>query len=79
MIHNAERIYTQSPDFKSMKARIYIFQGRMEDAEVELKNLIDNKEKYQQIISSPDHLYYYPNKWMGMICEEKKKKKWKRL
>lgn len=71
VIYDAEKIYTHSPDFKSMKARIYILQGRLEDAEYELMNLIDNRENFQQIISSPDHLDYYPNKWMGIICEKK--------
>lgn len=73
VIYDTEMLYPHSPDFKSVKARIYILQGRLEDAKHELIELIENGSSYQQIISSPDHLNYYPNKWMGIIYEKQNK------
>ncbi|MCO7125018.1 CDP-glycerol glycerophosphotransferase family protein [Sporolactobacillus shoreicorticis] len=69
VIREASQIFIKSPDFKVLKTNVFILQGRLIEAKSELMDLLDNKEKYQEIITSPDYLDYYPNKWLAIISE----------
>ncbi|MCI1880878.1 MAG: CDP-glycerol glycerophosphotransferase family protein [Sporolactobacillus sp.] len=70
VIRDAESIYVASPDFQVQKSHVYLLQGRLFDAEQLLQTLVNHKEKYTNIISSPDYLDFYPYKWLGMIYEQ---------
>ncbi|GAY77994.1 glycosyl transferase, group 2 family protein [Sporolactobacillus inulinus] len=71
VINDAKQLYSESPDFQTLKARIYLLQGRIEDAEEVLIKLINHTKQYKQTITSPDYLEFFPYKWIGIIYEEK--------
>jgi glycosyltransferase involved in cell wall biosynthesis len=70
VIEDAEGIYSLSPDFKCIKANIYLSQHRYKDAEYVLLDLINNKDKYKFIITSVDFLESFPHEMLGRIYEQ---------
>ncbi|RYM05909.1 glycosyltransferase [Sporolactobacillus sp. THM7-7] len=71
VIRDSEAIFSRSPEFKTMRGRIFLLQGRINDAEHELIRLVDNKDDYTDTIISPDYLKYFPYKFLGYIYEKK--------
>ncbi|WP_010631893.1 CDP-glycerol glycerophosphotransferase family protein [Sporolactobacillus vineae] len=72
VIRDSEAIFNSYPDFKAIRGRVYFLQGRLDDALHELKEIIENQDKYQEALLSTDSISYLPNKWIGEIYEEKK-------
>jgi len=72
VIKDAEEIYVQSPDLKCLKGNIYLLQNRIDDAIVELEDLLNNKEIFQNCISSIDFLEYHPYYFLGLAYKKRK-------
>jgi CDP-glycerol glycerophosphotransferase (TagB/SpsB family) len=71
VIRDSESIFDSYADFKAIKGKIYLLQGRADDALYELNDIVNDQDKYQEALLSTDSISYLPNKWMGQIYEEK--------
>lgn len=71
VINDAELIYSQSPDFKCLKANIYYLQYRYEDAIEELEFLLNNSDVFQQSITSIDYQEYIPHRLLTALYDKK--------
>ncbi|MRG84780.1 glycosyltransferase [Salinibacillus xinjiangensis] len=70
VINDAEQIWSNSPEFQTIKGIIYFNQNRFEDAKTVLNNVVKNQENYQLFIKSIDYLEYYPKEILGKIYEK---------
>ncbi|MCQ2011625.1 glycosyltransferase [Sporolactobacillus sp. STSJ-5] len=71
VIRDSEPIFNSYPDFSAMKGRIYILQGRFNDALHELTDIINHQDLYTEALLSTDSISYLPNKWIGQIYQGK--------
>jgi len=67
VIYDAELIWSNAPEFKCLKADVFLAQGRMEEAKTELQQLIENREKFKHFIRSIDYLEFHPYMLLGDI------------
>lgn len=70
VISDAELIYQESPDFRCIRAMIYLKQKRLDDAALVLEELVNNKQSYQRFITSIDFLEYRPHQMLGSIYKD---------
>ncbi|WP_345242348.1 glycosyltransferase [Pontibacillus salipaludis] len=67
VIQDAEKIYINSPDFKCLKANVFLLQNRFIDAMEPLDDVLNNEEKYSNCITSIDYKEYRPHQMLGEI------------
>lgn len=65
VIYDAELIWNNAPEFKCLKASVFLTQNRMCEAKSELQELIENKENYKHFIRSVDYLEFHPYMLLG--------------
>jgi glycosyltransferase involved in cell wall biosynthesis len=71
IIYDAENIYSNAVDFTYYKGHIFLIQNRYDDAREVFEFILQNKEKFNAIIKSPDFRDYFPYKRLGYIYEVK--------
>jgi glycosyltransferase involved in cell wall biosynthesis len=71
IIYDAENIYSNAVDFMYYKGYIFLIQNRYDDAREVFEFILQNKEKFNAIIKSPDFRDYFPYKSLGYIYEVK--------
>ncbi|WP_078431751.1 tetratricopeptide repeat-containing glycosyltransferase family 2 protein [Metabacillus halosaccharovorans] len=67
VIHDAEKIYGDSPEFPYLKGEIFYLRGQMKDAKLLFSDLINNYEKYNHILFRPDFRDQKPYSRLGDI------------
>ncbi|MDF2557313.1 MAG: tetratricopeptide repeat family protein [Bacillales bacterium] len=72
MIYKKGKNFTHSPDFKCLKANVYMLQHRYDEAIEEFEDLLNNKDYYSKTITSIDFSEFHPHQYLGKIYFEQK-------
>ncbi|WP_339263877.1 glycosyltransferase [Geobacillus sp. FSL K6-3411] len=67
IIYDAENIYNHAVDFTYYKGHIFLNQHRYDDAREVFEFIIENGERFSDVIKSPDFADYFPFKRLGYI------------
>ncbi|UYZ21609.1 TPR domain-containing glycosyltransferase [Mesobacillus jeotgali] len=67
VIKDAEEIYAGSPEFPYLKGEIFLIKGQLDDAKQMYFQILNNQEKYIDIILMPDVKELKPHNRLGKI------------
>jgi glycosyltransferase involved in cell wall biosynthesis len=67
VIGDAEKIYTNSPEFPYLKGEIFLLRGQVEDAKNIFQHILENNKNYFHIILRPDLKEQMPHIKLGEI------------
>lgn len=67
VINDAQGIFANSPEFTYLKGKVFLDRGQIEDAKLIFLELINNAEKYTDIVIRPDLKEEKPHLHLGEI------------
>lgn len=67
VIKDAEDIYSNSAEFPYLKGEIFFQRGQLDDSKQELRQILDNQQKYTHVILRPDFKDIKPHTRLGEL------------